>query len=75
MDYLARFEGAVLLVSHDLALLDRAIARILHLDAATHTLTAYTGNYTSYVRQRRQAEDQAAAHMERQQTKIARLEE
>ncbi len=75
MDYLARFSGAVLLVSHDLALLDRAITRILHLDAVTRTLTAYTGNYTSYQRQRQQAEQSAAAQMERQQSKIAQLEE
>ncbi len=75
MDYLARFPGAVLLVSHDLALLDRAIARVLHLDAATRTLTAYTGNYSSYQRQRAQAEASAVAQAGRQQAKIARLEE
>ena len=75
MDYLARFEGAVLLISHDLALLDRAITRILHLDAATRTLTTYTGNYSSYLRQRSQAEESAAAQAERTRTKIARLEE
>lgn len=75
MDYLARFAGAVLLVSHDLALLDRAITRILHLDAAARTLTTYSGNYSSYLRQRQQAEESAAAHLERQEAKIARLEE
>lgn len=75
MDYLARYEGTVLLISHDLALLDRAITRILHLDALTQTLTAYTGNYSSYLRQRSQAEQRAAAEAERQRTKIARLEE
>jgi ATP-binding cassette subfamily F protein 3 len=75
MDYLARFEGALLLISHDLALLDRAITRVLHLDAATRAITAYTGNYSSYLRQREQAEESAAAFTERQQRKIARLEE
>ncbi|HEU5368686.1 MAG TPA: ABC-F family ATP-binding cassette domain-containing protein, partial [Ktedonobacterales bacterium] len=75
MGYLAHFEGAVMLVSHDLALLDRAITRILHLDAMTRTLTAYTGNYSSYMRQRTQAEQSAAAEAERMRAKIARLEE
>jgi ATPase subunit of ABC transporter with duplicated ATPase domains len=75
MDYLARFTGSVLLISHDLALLDRAITRVLHLDAATRTLTAYTGNYSSYQRQRALAEESAAAQTRRTQTKIARLEE
>src|SRR5258708_22111176 len=71
MDYLARFSGAVLLISHDLALLDRAISRVLHLDATTRTLTAYSGNYTSYQRQRAQAQESAAAQAARQRAKIA----
>ncbi|HEY7832379.1 MAG TPA: ABC-F family ATP-binding cassette domain-containing protein [Ktedonobacterales bacterium] len=75
MDYLARFTGAVLLVSHDLALLDRAILRVLHLDAAARTLTTYSGNYSSYLRQRQQSEESAQAQAERQGAKIARLEE
>ncbi len=75
MGYLAHFEGAVMLVSHDLALLDRAIGRILHLDAMTRKLTAYTGNYSSYQRQRAQNEERAAAEAERMRAKIARLEE
>jgi ATPase subunit of ABC transporter with duplicated ATPase domains len=75
MDYLARFAGSVLLISHDLALLDRAITRVLHLDAATRTLTAYTGNYSSYQKQRAQAEESAAALAGRMRAKITRLEE
>ncbi len=75
MGYLAHFEGAVVLVSHDLVLLDRSIARILHLDALTRTLTTYTGNYSSYQRQRSQTEQSAAAEAERKHEKIARLEE
>jgi ATP-binding cassette subfamily F protein 3 len=75
MGYLANFEGAVVLVSHDLVLLDRAITRILHLDALSRTLTAYTGNYTSYQRQRAQAEQHAAAEAERKRETIAQLQE
>jgi ATPase subunit of ABC transporter with duplicated ATPase domains len=75
MGYLAHFEGAVMLVSHDLALLDNAIERILHLDALTRRLTAYTGNYSSYQRQRSQNEERAAAESERLRAKITRLEE
>jgi len=75
MDYLARFEGTVVLVSHDLALLDQAITRVLHLDAAARALTTYTGNYSSYLRQRAQSEEQAVAQAERQGAKIAQLEQ
>jgi ATP-binding cassette, subfamily F, member 3 len=75
MDYLARFTGSVLLISHDLALLDRAITRVLHLDAATRKLTAYAGNYSSYQKQRAQAEEGAAALAERTRAKITQLQE
>jgi ATPase subunit of ABC transporter with duplicated ATPase domains len=75
MDYLARCDSAVVLISHDLVLLDNAITRVLHLDATTRTLTAYRGNYTSFQRQREGAEERAVAQMERTQAKIAQLEE
>ncbi|HLZ09824.1 MAG TPA: ABC-F family ATP-binding cassette domain-containing protein [Chloroflexota bacterium] len=52
MDYLAAFTGAVLLISHDLILLDRAINRVLRIDETTGTMDIYKGNYTRYIRQR-----------------------
>src|ERR1035437_6797946 len=52
MDYLASFKGAVLLISHDLILLDRAINRVLRIDETTGTLDIYKGNYTRYIKQR-----------------------
>ncbi len=75
MEYLGRYEGAVVLISHDLPLLDHAIERVLHLDANTRRLTAYTGNYSAYLRQRKQAEEQVVATMERTQDKISQLQE
>ncbi len=74
MDYLGRYEGTVLLISHDIELLDQAITRVLHLDAAGRSVTMYTGNYSSYVRQREQTEEQAVAEMERKQEKITQLQ-
>ena len=37
-DWLARFPGAALIVSHDRGLLDRAVAAIAHLDRGKITL-------------------------------------
>ncbi|HZC04511.1 MAG TPA: ABC-F family ATP-binding cassette domain-containing protein [Ktedonobacterales bacterium] len=74
MDYLGRYEGTVLLISHDLELLDQAITRVLHLDAAGKSVMMYTGNYSSYIRQREQTEEQAVAEMERKQGKITQLQ-
>jgi ATP-binding cassette subfamily F protein 3 len=46
--YLAKFPGAVLLVSHDRQLLDRAVEAIAHLDRGKITLTP--GGFAEFVR-------------------------
>jgi ATP-binding cassette subfamily F protein 3 len=51
-DWLAGFTGAALIVSHDRTFLDRTVNRILELDAQTHRLTQYAGNYSLYLEQK-----------------------
>lgn len=46
MDQLQRFGGALLVVSHDLKLLDRSITKVLHL--ADGGLQEFKGTYSSY---------------------------
>jgi len=50
-DWLAGFDGGVLIVSHDRALLDRTVNQILDLDQETHSLREYSGNYSAYLEQ------------------------
>jgi ATP-binding cassette subfamily F protein 3 len=62
--WLADFPGAALIVSHDRTFLDRAVTRILELDASTHGLRAYEANYSGYLElrlaeQERQLQDYA----------------
>ena len=49
----ADYRGALLVISHDLDLLDEAITRVMHLDRegedAVGTLVEYTGTYTQYL--------------------------
>ncbi|HVE20992.1 MAG TPA: ABC-F family ATP-binding cassette domain-containing protein [Acidocella sp.] len=47
-NYLQKFPGAVLLVSHDRQLLDRAVEAIVHLDGGRLTLTP--GGFAEFVR-------------------------
>jgi len=51
-DWLNRFRGAVLIVSHDRIFLDNTVSAILELDPSTHTLGHYAGNYSYYVEQK-----------------------
>jgi ATPase subunit of ABC transporter with duplicated ATPase domains len=57
-DWLASFQGAALIVSHDRTFLDRTVHRILDLNPNTHQIKAYVGNYTDYLQQFRQEVEQ-----------------
>jgi ATPase subunit of ABC transporter with duplicated ATPase domains len=71
MRFLAGSRGAVVVVSHDLALLDAAITRILHLDR--DGIVQYRGTYSEYRTARREDEARLARLAERQQAEIKRL--
>ncbi len=73
MDFLAKYSGALLIISHDMDLLDRSINKVLRLNEFTHKLEEYRGNYSSYLT----LAGDALALMERtksqQEREIARL--
>ncbi|MFM8999461.1 MAG: ABC-F family ATP-binding cassette domain-containing protein [Actinomycetota bacterium] len=72
MRFLAGFRGALVVVSHDLALLDAAITRIIHLDR--DGVVQYRGTYSKYREARRQDEERLRALALRQAAEIKRLE-
>ena len=47
--WLTRFNGAVLIVSHDRAFLDNTVTSILELDPKTQSMKAYPGDYSDYL--------------------------
>ncbi len=61
LGFLRQYKGAMLVISHDLELLDESITRVLHLDRPTEgalgELIEYRGTYSQY--QRARAEDEA----------------
>ncbi len=71
-NYLQTFEGTVLFVSHDRALLNRLATTTLHLQQGS--LTAYTGNYDQFVTQRDLASLQTEAQAKGLQQKQAELQ-
>ncbi|MEY3977314.1 MAG: hypothetical protein RLZZ284_170 [Actinomycetota bacterium] len=78
LDFLRTYKGALLVISHDLELLDEAITRVLHLDRPdegdTGQIIEYRGTYSQYLRSR-EADEVRAAKMAAQQTKeIDRLQ-
>jgi ATPase subunit of ABC transporter with duplicated ATPase domains len=72
MGFLRGYRGALLVVSHDLHLLDSAITRILHLDETR--LVEYRGTYSEYRAARKRDEEAQTKLAGRQEAQIKRLE-
>ena len=70
--WLKRFEGTMIVISHDREFLDAITNVTLHLDETK--LTRYTGNYTAFEEMRAERLTQAAAGYQKQQERIAHLQ-
>ncbi|MFT3821801.1 MAG: ATP-binding cassette domain-containing protein [Rubrivivax sp.] len=70
--WLKRYEGTLLVISHDREFLDAICKVIVHLDEAQ--LTRYTGNYSAFEEMRAERIQQAQAAYTRQQDRIAHLQ-
>ena len=70
--WLQRYEGTLLIISHDREFLDAITPVTLHLDEAK--LTRYGGNYTRFEEMRAERMEQQAAAFAKQQDRIAHLQ-
>ncbi|MDP1634049.1 MAG: ATP-binding cassette domain-containing protein, partial [Gallionellaceae bacterium] len=71
--YLARYPGSILLVSHDREFLNACVNRIAHVH--DRTIDCYTGDYDSFERARAEKIAQQNQAFNKQQEKIAHLED
>jgi ATP-binding cassette subfamily F protein 3 len=71
-NYLKRYRGTILLVSHDRDLLNRAVDSILHLEHGK--LTLYTGGYDTFAETREQKRALAEAQRARQEAERKRIQ-
>ena len=72
VDYLSSYRGGILMVSHDLPLLDTVITSVLELDGSR--LESYRGNYSGFLVERERRREQRARERRHQDEEIARLE-
>jgi ATP-binding cassette, subfamily F, member 3 len=70
--WLKRYNGLMLVISHDREFLDAITSVTVHLDNAQ--LTRYGGNYTAFETMRAERMEQAQAAFGKQQEKIAHLQ-
>ncbi len=71
MKFLASYKGALMVISHDIGLLDASITRILHLDV--EGVVEYKGTYTQYRNARAVDEQRLTKLAARQTAEIKRL--
>jgi ATPase subunit of ABC transporter with duplicated ATPase domains len=60
----ARFDGAVIMVSHDRAFLDQAAERVLEIEEHSHRAIEYAGSWSEFVERRALARSQASVAYE-----------
>ena len=70
--WLKRFDGTMIVISHDREFLDAITNVTLHLDETK--LTRYTGNYTAFEEMRAERMMQAQANFSKQQERMAHLQ-
>lgn len=71
-DYLTRYPGGLLVISHDRAFLNALCTGILELRSGR--LNRYTGNYDDYLAEKDARKEQQAANFKTQQREIAHLQ-
>ncbi len=71
-DYLTRYPGGLVVISHDRAFLNALCTGILELRGGT--LNRYTGNYDDYMSEKDARKNQQAAAFKNQQREIAHLQ-
>lgn len=70
--WLKSYSGTLVLISHDRDFLDPIVDKILHIEQ--ETINEYTGNYSSFERQRSTKLAQQQALYQNQQEKVAHLQ-
>jgi len=71
-EWLSRYTGTLLLISHDRDFLDDIVDHVLHIE--NQTLTLYSGNYSAFEVRRAELLGQQQAAYERQQREVSRIQ-
>jgi len=75
MKFLANYQGAVIVISHDLELMDTAIDKILAVTPYNGRIEEYKGNYTEYLKLKADKEKDLKKELEIKERHLKRTEE
>lgn len=75
IDFLSRYQKTLILVSHDLKLMGKAIDKVLYLNQHTKKIDEYKGNYTKFTKLKAEKEALLKRQIVTEQKRIKRMEE
>lgn len=73
MHWLSQYKRTLLIVSHDLHLLDQAINKVIYINKQTRQIEEYTGNYTKFKKLKADHDEQLTRYIKNEEQKIARM--
>lgn len=73
MHWLSTYKKTLMVVSHDLELLDRSLDKIIYINKQTKKFEEYTGNYTQFKRQKADKDAHLTRYIKNEEQKISRL--
>lgn len=75
MNWLSQYKQTLILISHDLDLLDQHIDRVLYINKQTKQIETYTGTYTKFKRLKAERDQHLTRHIKNQQKKMQRMQQ
>jgi len=73
IEFLSEYPNTLIVISHDLNLLDTHIDKILAINPSTKRIEEYRGNYTKYVKQKGNNDEALKRKFENDQKEIGRM--
>jgi len=75
MEFLGHYDKTVILISHDLDLIDSYINRVLYINQQTKKIEEYKGNYSKFLKLKKEKEDLFKRHLMIEQKRVKKMEE
>ena len=75
MEYIKKYRGMVLIISHDKEFLNNTVNKILLVDKVTHKTSVFDGNYDTYIKKAAEIRRARATKIESEERDIKKLTE
>ncbi len=72
-EYLKKYKGMVLIISHDVEFLNKIVNKIMYMDKANKAINVYNGNYSIYLKKKEIEKEVKERLIEKQEKEIKEL--